>query len=262
MKPRMLFITLLLFAELAVSITLGNLSPRGVASRLVMLAALLLPLLFLLRAPAIRVPLCFKPRPRSSSFFLLLPAFILLTASLSLLFSWLFSLLGISAEGVTPLSPFHAALLFDAALPALAEELFCRGAVYGTLRPMGRRIAHLGSALIFALMHGNLYQLPYAFAAGVLLSLLYEATGSLLFPIAFHFANNTASLMLGAFLNPTLFFIILGVLAPLLVLVFFLLPSRPRLPDEGITVTDTPYRDFFLSPILLYGAVMLTLMIF
>lgn len=72
----------------------------------------------------------------------------------------------------------------------IVEELVYRYAVMRVLLPYGERGAILFSGLIFGLIHGNLFQLFYAFALGVLLSFLYSRTGKLRYPILLHMLFN------------------------------------------------------------------------
>lgn len=260
MKPRMTFLTLLLFFELTLAVTAGMLG-GGIAARLGMVAALGLPPLLLLRAPAGTPPITLAVRDRRTWLsLLLLPLFILITAGTSLLWGFVADLLGLALSGAVPMESFLLALLFDAALPAVLEELFCRGALFSVLRPMGRRVAVLGSALLFSLMHASLAQLPYALVAGILLALVYELTGSLLFPILFHFANNLVSLLLLRGLSSVLTFALLGGAAVLGLLLLFLLLRRdpPRLPEREAR-PYSGFRELFLSPVSLYIAVILTM---
>ncbi len=265
MKPRMTFVTLLLFFELALSVTAGLFAGSGeIYPRIGMLVALLLPLLFLRRAPIGTPPIGFAVKDRRAwLFLLLLPPFVLLTAATSLGFSALSRLLGIPLTGVVPMSVPLLAILFDALIPALCEELFCRGALFSVLRPMGRRGAILGSALLFALMHANLAQIPYAFVAGVLLGALYELSGSLLLPILFHLANNLFSILLHYGLPLPLFFILLGAASAVAIPLFILLARRLSMkPPRREAPPHSFLREFFLSPLLLYIAVILTFTFF
>ncbi len=75
-------------------------------------------------------------------------------------------------------------------LPAIGEELLFRGAMQGLLRPGGSGAAILGPALLFALLHLNLTQLPTALACGLFLGWLAERTGSILPGMLLHFVNN------------------------------------------------------------------------
>lgn len=89
-------------------------------------------------------------------------------------------------------SPYKIVLLFfsTAVVPAFVEEFMFRGMVYSNLRPYGRGVAILISALLFGLMHQNAGQLLYATAAGVVLAVVYEMTGSFWCCVLLHFFNN------------------------------------------------------------------------
>ena len=76
---------------------------------------------------------------------------------------------------------------------AVAEELTLRGYVMGNLRKYGDKFAILVSALVFALMHGNLIQAPFALIAGFGIGYLTVKTGTVWTGIAIHAANNFIS---------------------------------------------------------------------
>lgn len=79
---------------------------------------------------------------------------------------------------------------------AVVEELSLRGHVMGNLRKYGDKFAILASSLIFALMHGNLIQTPFALIAGFGLGYLTVKTNSLWTGILVHAANNLFSVTL------------------------------------------------------------------
>lgn len=81
-------------------------------------------------------------------------------------------------------------LFSSAVVPALCEELLFRGVICRSLMNYGSRTAILVSAVLFALMHTNLGQLLYAFAAGLLLGWIYVRSGSLKLAVLLHFINN------------------------------------------------------------------------
>lgn len=79
----------------------------------------------------------------------------------------------------------------------LFEEWMCRGIILRSLLQKIRPVwAIVISALIFALIHGNIWQGFNAFAIGLLLGYVYYRTGSLKLTILMHFCNNFLSLML------------------------------------------------------------------
>lgn len=79
-------------------------------------------------------------------------------------------------------------------LAPLAEEIVFRGAILRTLLTTARPMAAIIiSALLFALVHMNPAQMPYAFIAGLLLGWMYWRTGSILPGMAYHCANNSVA---------------------------------------------------------------------
>lgn len=89
---------------------------------------------------------------------------------------------------------FPVMLFFMAVVPAFCEETLFRGIVYGGYRKHGDKfVAVLASGFLFGVMHMNLNQALYAFAIGVLLALLFEATNSIWPTILFHFVYNAQS---------------------------------------------------------------------
>ena len=78
-------------------------------------------------------------------------------------------------------------------VPAFCEEFLFRGAILTNCRPFGRTNAILISAALFALMHQNVGQLLYTFAAGIVLGLVYEYTGSIWNCTILHLFNNFVS---------------------------------------------------------------------
>jgi len=81
-------------------------------------------------------------------------------------------------------------------LVPVLEEAFFRGCLLNALKDRwGPRVALVGSALAFGILHLNLLLLPIYFLLGILTGLLYQRTGNLLAPVAFHSLNNLASLV-------------------------------------------------------------------
>ena len=71
----------------------------------------------------------------------------------------------------------------------IAEELLFRGLVCGTMVPYGKKFAILTSAFLFGLFHGNLIQIPFAFAVGLVLG--YVAVEyNIFWAMALHMFNN------------------------------------------------------------------------
>ncbi len=72
----------------------------------------------------------------------------------------------------------------------IVEEFLYRKLIIDRLHPYGEAFAILFSSAIFALAHGNLYQVFYAFLNGCILALIYIRTGNLWYSTAFHMISN------------------------------------------------------------------------
>lgn len=108
-------------------------------------------------------------------------------------------------------------VLGTAVVPALVEEFAIRGTVMQALRKYGDKFAIVMSALVFALMHGNMVQIPFAFIAGIAIGYAVTVSGSMWVGVAIHFLNNLMSVLMQAAVD-TLpdhqeNFVILGILA-------------------------------------------------
>ena len=86
--------------------------------------------------------------------------------------------------------------LMVAVLPPLVEEFAIRGAIMQPLRRFGDPFAIVASAFIFAVLHGNLIQSPFAFIAGLGLGYAVCVTGTIWTGVAIHFLNNFYSVVL------------------------------------------------------------------
>ena len=119
-------------------------------------------------------------------------------------------------------------------LVPLAEELVMRGAVLRALlmwKPDRHWLMIVISALLFALIHLNLAQMPHAFLIGLLLGWMFYRTNSIVPTVAYHWANNTVAFILTKlYPNPDLRLVdVLGTQQSVLLAVAFslliLLPS-------------------------------------
>lgn len=84
-------------------------------------------------------------------------------------------------------------LIYSCLLAPVCEELCFRWMILRRLRPWGDGFAVCASALLFALVHGNLYQMLYAFAVGLVLGGILLHTGSLKGCILLHAGVNFVS---------------------------------------------------------------------
>ena len=82
----------------------------------------------------------------------------------------------------------------------MAEEMVFRGAILRSLNSiLGHRlrwVAIVVSALLFALVHGNMAQGFGAFLMGLLLGWMYIRTGSIVPGVVFHWVNNSIAVMM------------------------------------------------------------------
>ncbi|HJD24714.1 MAG TPA: CPBP family intramembrane metalloprotease [Firmicutes bacterium] len=106
-----------------------------------------------------------------------------------------FSLFGIRQPTLPSyLEPTIPSLLLNilvfAVLPGLLEELLFRGYILRLLRPYGGAFAIVTTAALFALMHGNILQIPFAFLVGLACGWLALRTGRVWPAMLLHFLNN------------------------------------------------------------------------
>ena len=113
-------------------------------------------------------------------------------------FSQLFTVNTIS-ESMTELVityPFPLAFFTIAVVPAICEEILCRGVLYRGYRNCGRWVAIVLTAFLFGMMHMNLNQFFYAVVLGVIFALVNEITGSILPSMCLHLYINGRSVIL------------------------------------------------------------------
>lgn len=99
------------------------------------------------------------------------------------------NLLDSVASGTTPLDHVVEGITFVVFAP-LAEEFIFRRCLIDRTRIYGEKLAVFSSALLFGLMHSNLYQFFYAFGWGLLWGYVYVRTGKLRYTIALHATVN------------------------------------------------------------------------
>lgn len=129
-------------------------------------------------------------------------------------------------------------ILGTAVVPALVEEFAVRGVIMQSLRKYGDVLAIAVSAVLFALLHGNMVQAPFALILGCVLGWLVVVTDSLWTGIAVHFMNNAYAVIMNtamehlpehiyiiAFLLINAVGVVLGVMA------FFRIDSRYKRMD-------------------------------
>lgn len=72
----------------------------------------------------------------------------------------------------------------------IVEEIMFRKFIIDRLRSYGELFSIIASSLLFALLHGNIYQVFYAFGFGMVLGLVYVKTNNIKVTIAYHMIFN------------------------------------------------------------------------
>jgi membrane protease YdiL (CAAX protease family) len=84
-----------------------------------------------------------------------------------------------------------SAILTVAVLPAIFEEILCRGLVLrALLKRYSSVVSIVVSALMFGVIHLNPWQFVTAFLLGILLGWIVLKTGSIVLTVIAHFLNN------------------------------------------------------------------------
>ena len=120
------------------------------------------------------------------------------TLALIFFVSWLTSLiLSYFGKGSTADVSGNIILVIftHAILTAVLEEALFRYIPLAYLTRYSKRWAVLFSALFFALAHCNIFQIPYAFIAGVVFAVLDIAFDSIIPSLIIHFVNNFISII-------------------------------------------------------------------
>lgn len=150
-----------------------------------------------------------KPSKNPYQYLLLFPiAFctILVFYPLALLFLQFLAVIGYPVTSVitinfTSVGVYFLALLCMAILPAIGEEIVCRGMLLGG--GLNTRDVTFGifiSALLFSLMHANPMQTVHQFGLGVVLATLFILSGSIVPCMIVHFLNNFITLTVTAYI--------------------------------------------------------------
>ena len=145
---------------------------------------------------------------------------------------------------------------------AITEELALRGYVMGNLRKYGDSFAILASSVVFALMHGNLVQAPFALIAGMGLGYLSVKTGTIWTGITIHACNNfistAVSYAMDIFSDETVntiyVFVLYGFIVAGMVALWLLKSSDKLLPmrrDYLGTTTKEKMKLFFINPAMI-----------
>lgn len=118
--------------------------------------------------------------------------FVLVSYILSVFFPGLGGMSGSSPERLLSGGLLYN-LFFVGILPAVSEELLCRGLILsGLKRSLSRRRAIALCALMFALLHMEPLAVPFTFAAGLVIAWVAVETSSIILPILMHLLHNVS----------------------------------------------------------------------
>ncbi len=124
-------------------------------------------------------------------------------------------------------------------LAPICEEFLFRGALLSGLSGRGKLFGVLFSSLMFAVMHGNIYQLFYQFLLGIVLALVTLSSNTIIAPIIIHSLNNILALSFDLFsYNPYtsvpifIVYLIAGIIiVPLLIIAYIFICKKE---SEGL----------------------------
>ena len=203
-KSNWLFLTIILvhFAVVAFLLVMGDRIPFGIIANLIVSEGIIIvPALFFLFLSGSRRNgiLRFHKIKISSALMIVLFTFLIMPLVTVLNTVSMF----FTENAIVPLEEeilgvtFPVMLFLIGIFGPFCEEFVFRGMVYGGYVKSGSRFwAILLSALLFGLMHMNFNQAIYAFAIGIMLSLLMEATGSLWASMLCHMIFNSEQVCL------------------------------------------------------------------
>lgn len=113
---------------------------------------------------------------------------------ISYLTSLLLGTLGIAGSTVED-APLFEMLIIHALVPSLLEEMLFRYLPMKLIAPYSRRLSIVVSSVYFALIHFNLFQIPYALVAGVIFIVIDLWADSVLPSFILHLLNNAISVL-------------------------------------------------------------------
>ncbi len=164
-------------------------------------------------------PFMLKLLPRAKDLRYSLPLvapFVLIVFAISFLTSLLLTKLGFF-DTTDVSGNLFSVIVRHAVLPAFLEEALFRFVPLMLLIPYSKKNALAVSSVMFAAVHCNLFQIPYALIASFMLSLIALATGSIFPCVLIHFLNNLASIFFmrysGISYFNLIFFLSLGALS-------------------------------------------------
>ncbi len=227
---------------------------EGAVSDAIYFGAFILPTLLGLLIAGLRGGRIPRIAMRRDNVRLLLPLVfptVLLVMGMSVVSSLLLGFTGAENE-VTVYPGFFENVIRHALLPAVLEEAAFR---YLPMSLFGReqsRTCILVSSLSFALIHCNLLQIPYAFAAGVIFMGVNLIFGSPLPSLLLHMVNNLISVIIIYFDAPTVTVSVCAVIGVVSLAFIFLMRKDYAIEIKALFIRKSKYE---LSYSLLFLAV-------
>ena len=127
---------------------------------------------------------------------------VLVVMGLAFVTSLFMTLLG-APSSTAPSYDFFGSFTLHALLPAVCEELVFRFIPLVLLAPYSKKSAVVISTLLFAFIHANPYQIPYALVAGAIYMMVTIAADSVIPTVILHLLNNTVALLWQSVLVPS-----------------------------------------------------------
>lgn len=166
-------------------------------------------------------------------------------------------------------------LLYVSVIGPLIEEYIFRWKLLNRLRPLGEKAAILFSAVTFGLLHGNLTQILYATAIGIVFGYMAVKTGRIKYNCIMHIMVNSISALLALliehggllllFVMATVPFVVMGLIIAAIV-IFCINVKRTWLAPgdwpDGITYRDFSSAMFLNSGVLVFAALNLAVAAF
>ncbi len=183
---------------------------------------------------------------------------------------WLLNQVGLSVmaamEAASVSSTGLTMFLYVAFIGPVAEELLFRGLLLRILKPYGKRFAILASAILFGLLHGNVIQIPFAAAVGLVLGYV-TLEYSIVWAIVLHIFNNFILSDLMGRLTTVLpdgagdmlvfaILLIVGIIALALIIIHW---SDIKVYRKNDPMNKLAVKAFFTSPTVIIFAVLMLL---
>lgn len=151
------------------------------------------------------------------------------------------------------------ALFLHALLPAILEEALFRYLPMRMLAAHSKRVTVLLSAALFALIHHNLFSIPYAFLAGVIFMAIDLACDSVVPSVLLHFINNALSVGMLVFAdNPAFAPTVIILTAVLSVIsVAFIVFNRKKYQEKLVFALSVGEKYQITLPVAALGAICL-----